>query len=108
MHYLSLETAQPVDLGPCNVVQVSSRADEDIRRIVYNSSVRRLYLDVPFAARLVVPAVLDLMSQLDKPVDRKFICRGFEVGLNLLGRSIKSGPVRIGVEGVLVGMRGNL
>ena len=53
---------------------------------------------VPFRDSVLPPTLKHLMRELDEPISRILLRRPFQIGLNLLGRSIQRGPVVVRFE----------
>jgi hypothetical protein len=102
VHDLSFETAETVYLGPSNVIQSASCADEHIGSVIDHLPVRSLHRDMPFAFGLVEVAACNFVSQLDESFYRELVRCGVQVGLDLVCRGIQRGPIRIRVERILV------
>lgn len=107
VHQLALESVQSGNIRPRRLVQQSPRGNHDINVVLreYFSRISALDLDCPFPGALVPDAPQEFVVRLDEARCAKPFSHILEVLLDFCTRGIKGGPVRVGCESVLVGMR---
>lgn len=94
------------DVGPHFVVEIASRADNDIGGVLDDFAGGLLDLHVPFAFVLVPGCAYDFVLEFNKAIGAIFLSGGCEIVADFPGGGVESGPVVLGVERELVGVRG--
>ena len=103
MHDLSSKRIQPFNIWPRRIIQVSSRTDQDVGRILNRlASDEILHGNVPLRGCVIPSASLDFVGELDEAIGGVLLRNAFEVLLDFGCGCVERGPIEIWFEGELV------